>query len=130
MTLPIDMTGAVWFVSQAIWEWENVPVTPPDTATTSSADDPQSGPCEQSDPEPKFVRELVFKGFSFDTRYNWVYNQDSPLAHPWEPDDEHEDTRLKAHGPGRPAADELPSVSDDAWAPTLPPPEEDSASNE
>jgi hypothetical protein len=115
MTLPIDMTGAVWFVSQAIWEWEDVPQTPADDAATPTqspatgdAAQSDSTACEGANDEPAFTRELVFKGFTFDTRYNWIFNTDSPLAHPWEPDeDRSDDARQHAHPPVHPATDEL-----------------------
>jgi len=123
MTLPIDMTGAVWFVSQAIWEWEDVPVanTSGDSGASSNAsDNSQDGTGACDSPEVAYVRELVFKGFSFDTRYNWVFNTDSPLAHPWE-DDHLEDARQHAHRPAHQAADEAPTVQEVPPATLLPP---------
>jgi hypothetical protein len=113
MTLPIDMTGAAWFVSQAIWEWEDIlptPVSDSATAQTPPAGDGTQGDssqCESPDIEAAVLRELVFKGFTFDIRYNWVFTSDSPLAHPWQDDDRSDEARHHAHPLTHPAPDEL-----------------------
>lgn len=99
MQLPVDLSCAVWFFAQEVWEDEEpLPPLPPPSATDSeaaSADpacagDAAQGPADAASPgaaspvplpAPEPPRQ-VFKGYTYETRFNWL-PADSPVSRPW-----------------------------------------------
>jgi hypothetical protein len=117
MTLPINITGVLWFAPTPVWEWENVPVVQP---TANEAPDAASGdgtrcdtaaPATDASAAPLSARRLVFVGYSYDVRYNWLI-ADSPLSRPWLQTETDEDRRDRAPKPVLPVVPKVPPEHD------------------
>ena len=97
MQLPVDLSCAVWFFAHEVWEDEE-PLPPPSLPAAGGnepcgADPDCNGDAAQSLPgcaspgppdapaAPEPARQ-VFKGYSYETRFNWLPS-DSPIARPW-----------------------------------------------
>lgn len=107
MTLPINMSGVVWFAPRALWAWEADPTPPPpppaESAPSCSATEPAGATAARADAAPEGPRRLVFKGYAYDTRVNWVF-ADGPLIRPWQADELDESLRRRRTAPAAPAA--------------------------
>lgn len=97
MSLPMDISTALWWRSVPVWEWESLPPPPPATeAGAPEGGAPPShvtGPCAPTattaapTPEAKPGSErdgyrLVFKGYEVSASLFW-YPADSALSRPW-----------------------------------------------
>lgn len=94
MQLPVDLSCAVWFFAQEVWEDEEpLPPLPPPTsaeneaaaADPACAGDATQHPLDAVSPLPPTVPEpprQVFKGYTYETRFNWLPS-DSPVSRPW-----------------------------------------------
>jgi hypothetical protein len=116
MSLPMDISTALWWRSVPLWEWEALPpapaagdaaaakdtAPPPDAMAPCAASAPGAAPAAQPGTERDGFR-LVFKGYEISASVFW-YPADSALSRPWLRHDE-------------PAADRRPDANgDDAAA--------------
>ena len=118
MSLPMDISTALWWRSVPVWEWEAllpIPAAgdaaapedtapPPGTAAACGASAPAAAPAPAARPgTERDGFRLVFKGYEISASVFW-YPADSALSRPWLRHDE-------------PAADRRPDANgDDAAA--------------
>lgn len=118
MTLPMDISTALWWRFVPVWTWEALPPAPPATVPVPPEGDAPPPACPPRDapaagggaastpaPQPGTERDgyrLVFKGYEISASVFW-YPADSALSRPWL---RHDD----------PAADHRPRTDDDAAA--------------
>lgn len=97
MSLPMDISTALWWRSVPVWEWQALPPAPAadDAAAPADAAPPPdaTAPCGASAPgvapapaaQPGTERDgyrLVFKGYEVSASVFW-YPADSALSRPW-----------------------------------------------
>ena len=117
MSLPMDISTALWWRSVPVWGWEALPPAPAagdaaaaeDSAPPPEAAAPRAAPAPGAAPAPaarpgseRDGYRLVFKGYEISASVFW-YPADSALSRPWLRHDE-------------PAADRRPDADGDAEA--------------
>jgi hypothetical protein len=69
MSLSMDFSSSLWFMPEAVWEWEAAPAPEAADATPAA--------CSEAPPQ-----RLVFKGYANADQFH-CFALDSALARPW-----------------------------------------------
>lgn len=118
MNLPINITGVLWFAPTPVWEWEGAPVVQPTSGDSPDAAAGGDTHCDAAAPStgasdaPLSARRLVFVGYTYDVRYNWLI-ADSPLSRPWLQTQADEDRRDRTPKPVLPVVPKVPREHDE-----------------